>query len=89
MLSAGYQALYRIGAKSRGLNADYRGSFAFIGYSGKGKPSFVQQVSNPRNFIKSSQTKNAVDIFESAGSKTAVSGSLIGFELMVASEDFY
>lgn len=43
MTPAGYSALLRIGAK-KPLKDGYRGSFAFIGYSGKRKPSYVQQV---------------------------------------------
>ena len=44
MISSAYTALRRIGARNP-LNAAYRGSFALIGYTGRGpRPSFVRQV---------------------------------------------
>ena len=43
ILSSAYTALRRIGARNP-LNAAYRGSFALIGYTGPGRPSFVRQV---------------------------------------------
>ena len=43
MTSAGYAALRKIGAK-KPFKLNFRGSFAFIGYSGRGRPSYVQQV---------------------------------------------
>lgn len=43
MTSAAYSALRRLGARNP-LNAAYRGSFALIGYTGPGRPSFVRQV---------------------------------------------
>jgi excinuclease UvrABC ATPase subunit len=43
MTGAAYNALRRIGAKSP-LKAEYRGSFALLGFTGPGKPAFIQQV---------------------------------------------
>lgn len=43
MRGAAYKALRRIGARSP-FNADFRGSFAMIGYTGPGRPPFVKQV---------------------------------------------
>lgn len=43
MTPAGYAALLKIGAK-KPFKVNFRGSFAFIGYSGRGRPSYVQQV---------------------------------------------
>lgn len=45
MTGAAYNALRRIGARNP-FNADLRGSFALIGYTGPGRPSFVKQVRN-------------------------------------------
>ena len=43
MTGAAYNALRRIGARSP-LKAGYRGSFALLGFTGPGKPAFIQQV---------------------------------------------
>jgi hypothetical protein len=43
MTGAAYNALRRIGARNP-LNADFRGSFALVGYTGPGRPPFVKQV---------------------------------------------
>ena len=43
MYSPAYAALRRIGARSP-MNAGYRASFALIGYTGPGRPSFIKQV---------------------------------------------
>lgn len=43
MTAAAYAALRQIGARNP-FYGDYRGSFAMIGYTGPGKPSFVKQV---------------------------------------------
>ncbi len=43
MTGAAYNALRRIKAR-RPFNADFRGSFAMVGYTGPGRPSFVRQV---------------------------------------------
>lgn len=43
MTGSAYNALKKIGAKDP-FKADYRGSFALLGYTGPGKPAFIQQV---------------------------------------------
>lgn len=43
MTGAAYNALRKIGAKDP-FRADYRGSFALLGFTGPGKPAFIQQV---------------------------------------------
>ena len=43
MTGAAYNALRRIGARNP-FNADFRGSFALIGYTGPGRPKFIKQV---------------------------------------------
>ena len=45
MTPQGYQTLLKIGAVEP-MYQDVRGSFALIGFSGPGKPSFVKQVSD-------------------------------------------
>lgn len=43
MTGSAYNALKKIGAKDP-FKADFRGSFALLGYTGPGKPAFIQQV---------------------------------------------
>lgn len=43
MTGAAYNALRRVGARNP-LRADYRGSFALLGYTGPGRPAFIKQV---------------------------------------------
>ena len=44
MTAASYESLKKVGAKDPLMN-EFRGSFALIGYTGQGRPSFVSQVS--------------------------------------------
>ena len=66
MIGSAYTALRKIGARNP-LNVGYRGSFAFIGYTGPGRPSFVQQVmeSNYSNMLRVSCSSKASSLIMS------------------------